>query len=841
MTRNDFGNFKKALVGGAFALASMFGQTSFGGSEKYVSDRVVVKLNENTFEGRYGKEVLDDVVRRHGIHEMKALHLSGSKELSGTYTAKIAHGEKVEDVIGRLKKDARIAYAEPDFYVHCFYEPNDSLYNDLWGLKKIQADKAWDSFPKNGDGVPLAGNNITVAVIDTGLDYNQIDVGDVWTNPVDGARGFDFVNEDTDPMDDNGHGTHVAGIVAGRGNNNEGIIGVSYGAKIMPLKVIGASGRNGASTDIARAIIYAADNGANVINMSIGTSGAAPSHLEEAVDYAFHKNVLLVAAAGNESADVSGVFPANMEHVIAVSNLTSEDVRSASSNYGAGISVGAPGTEILSLSAAQRDADFDNNTVAVGADYRIASGTSMAAPHVSGLAALVLGRFPGTFPDAMRAHLEMTADIPSGWDTDSGAGRVNGAGAMGTLPQGFVSALSTSDLTEDNPKTDGNWVAWRELNNGVYSIKARQIDGGEEISIDSDILSKRMGAYKCIENGWLIYSTNMNPYSNSRAILYNLNTKEKTQLSNGVFSVAQSIDNGRVLSLVNNVSEAHIKDINSGNENVLTLPYSAITVLDMSGDNFVYAAKYALQIKNIYGKEISTNRDFTIAQNLSDSSCNPQISERMIVWQNGISGARNIYGYDIGVDLKHGTGDDRGPFQITKSGKVRLGDHFIRDRYLLFSDWRNNNNPPGSATADVFAFDFGEDKVFGTNDDRGEFIITPNNEHQYEPNLGGNILVWTDTRNNAGTYYGDIYMARLPQNAPLLQKKLNLDYDRDGDIDMIDFGHLQSCFSGLENPLTFECSDVDFDRDNDVDKDDLNKFDMCLSGPGIPTNCNFSN
>ena len=303
--------------------------------------------------------------------------------------------------IRHISNSASVRYATPNGVIRALHTPNDPLYGAQWGPRQISADDAWD--------IEKGGKNITIAIIDTGVDYNHEDLSDNYVN-----IGYDWVNDDSDPMDDNGHGTHCAGIAAATMDNGKGIAGIAQ-VNIIAEKMLDSTGV-GTDWDLAQAITHATDHNANIISMSLG-SDESSQILNDACRYAWDNGCLIVAASGNEyNRGVS--YPAAYDTVIAVGATDTNNQHCAFSNWGPELELVAPGISILSCYPSDQ--------------YISATGTSMATPHVAGTAALLWSKHPGFTNQDIRDRLDQTAsDLGMyGWDEYYGWGLVDAEAAL---------------------------------------------------------------------------------------------------------------------------------------------------------------------------------------------------------------------------------------------------------------------------------------------------------------------------------------------------------------------------------------------------------------------------
>lgn len=306
------------------------------------------------------------------------------------------------DLVSYFSKRDDVIYAEPNFLYMQNQQPNDLLYRDYqYNLPMIQTEAGWN--------ISTGSDKNIIAVIDSGVDLNHPDLRHRLVD------GYNVLDENSPPNDDNGHGTHVAGIIASETNNGLGVAGITWFNKIMPIKAMNAEGY-GSSFDIAKGIVWAVDHGANVINMSLGNYQYSDI-MRDAVAYAFEKDVMIVAATGNDHTDQTA-FPAAYPEVFSVSAVNNIGNFAEFSNFGTYVDVVAPGVNIPSTY--------------IGHQYAALSGTSMAAPHVSALAGLIRSTNPALTNDEVMAIIRnTTTDLGQpGKDVLYGDGLINVEAAL---------------------------------------------------------------------------------------------------------------------------------------------------------------------------------------------------------------------------------------------------------------------------------------------------------------------------------------------------------------------------------------------------------------------------
>ena len=370
------------LFCGGASHAAMPNRTEGSGKE-YEPEELIVKYRPGG-EGRRG-----ELHRRHGSRKMKEYPSYAMERV------KVRAGTTVADAIREFESDPEVEYAEPNFRVQALVVPGDPSFTRLWGMEKINAPAAWDT--------TTGSTEVVVAVIDSGIDSNHSDLeANLWVNAlelngrpgvdddgngiIDDINGYNAITGTNDLSDDVGHGTHVAGTIGAAGNNSVGVTGVNWNVRIMACKFLAAAG-GGTSADAIDCLHYVAQmkrRGVNIVatNNSWGGGGYSRA-LHDAI--AAQEDILFIVAAGNDgtNSDVTATYPANYDlpNVVAVAATTSTDSLATFSQYGRrSVHVSAPGSAIYSTSP--------------GNSYATHSGTSMAAPHVTGLAALIKAARP---------------------------------------------------------------------------------------------------------------------------------------------------------------------------------------------------------------------------------------------------------------------------------------------------------------------------------------------------------------------------------------------------------------------------------------------------------------
>lgn len=412
---------------GALVAASAFSQANFF---QHSNDHILVR-----FLPGYG------AAGRQAAAQMGARYAGEVTEL-GVVRLQLPRNLRADDALRFLWGLPFVDLAEPDYVARAYGIPNDPGYPSQWGLAKVGAPSAWD--------VSQGDDDVVIAIVDTGVDLDHGDLAPKLTD------GYDFVNSDSLADDDNGHGTHCAGIAAAATNNGNGVAGMGFNCSLMPVKVLDASG-TGTYYSVAAGIVWATDNGADVISLSLG--GPAPSEtLLDAVEYAWSQGVVVVAAAGNDNSNQPS-YPAYYELAIAVGATDSNDMRASFSNYGEWVDVAAPGTAIYST--------YNNG------GYATLSGTSMATPLVAGLVGLLRAdsRFEGA--SAARERLEATCKPVGEWLDH---GRVDAGAALGD-------GEPTPDLTSLTVVPSQAWGG--TYGTGTVTLGGPAPDGGATVLLSS--------------------------------------------------------------------------------------------------------------------------------------------------------------------------------------------------------------------------------------------------------------------------------------------------------------------------------------------------------------------
>lgn len=408
----------------------------------YAPNQMVVN-----FKPRVKKASIKALNEQHGA---KVLESPGF----GLKTIHIPSHLTLFETMQRYEESPLVNYAEPNYLFQSFMTPNDPYYSYQWNYHSqddggINMEPAWDI---------TTGEGTVVAVVDTGVSIGTD------LNSTTFTEGHDFVNDDPEPTDNNGHGTHVTGTIAQSTNNGEGVAGIAYNATIMPIKALSSEGK-GELDEIVEGIQYAVDNGADIINMSFGTNESSQA-LEEAVQYAYNHNVTCIAATGNSNKEPIA-YPAGYDDsVIAVGATQYDKTRAPYSNYGPSIDLVAPGGNIdLDQNHDENPDGIIQQTFQTNGEKEwglyLSEGTSSACPHVAGVATL-LHSIGASSPDIIRDLLQSTAtDLGDpGIDDFYGYGLINATDAL-TASDDFPPSLEIdSPKSAERIKSENVSISW---------------------------------------------------------------------------------------------------------------------------------------------------------------------------------------------------------------------------------------------------------------------------------------------------------------------------------------------------------------------------------------------
>jgi subtilisin family serine protease len=359
--------------------------------------------------------------RADAVHAVGATEVGTVRDL-GVHVLQVP-AAAAANVVAALSHRAGVEYAEADATTQATQTPSDPSWGAEWGMTKVSAPAAWDK--------TTGSSSTVIAILDTGVKYDHADLQNRF------VAGYDFVNNDSDPTDDQGHGTAAAGVAGATANNGVGLAGACWTCKLMPVKVLDATG-SGDYVNLANGITWAADHGASVISMSLAGT-ADSSTLHSAVQYAHNHGAVLVAAAGNSGVSTMS-YPAAYAEVLGVAGTQSDDTLYSWSNYGSWVKVAAPGCDYTTL---------------ISGGYGSFCGTSAATPLVAGIAGLARSLQPTASVAQVEAALESSA-VKVG--TSVSCGRVDAAAALTALSSGATSAScapSTSGSTGGTTTTGG--------------------------------------------------------------------------------------------------------------------------------------------------------------------------------------------------------------------------------------------------------------------------------------------------------------------------------------------------------------------------------------------------
>jgi thermitase len=422
-------------------------------------------------------------------------------------------------LLNALKRNPNVEYVEPNYIYTAAFSPNDPSVGQQYAWSRIQANQAWD--------VTQGSSSTVIAIVDTGIQRNHPDLD------AKIVAGYDYVQNDTAPDDGNGHGSHVAGTSAAETNNSTGGAGTCPSCRLMPVRVLDANG-SGTLVNVANGINFAANNGAKVINLSLGGSGSTT--LQSAVANAWSKGVFLACAAGNSNtSSTASAYPGAYPNCFAVASTNSADARSSFSNYGSWVEAAAPGSGIFSTW--------------LNSGYNTISGTSMATPHVAGLAGLLASQ--GLTNAQIRDRICSTADKIAGTGSYWTCGRINAYRAVtgGTTP--------TPSPTATPPPPTGNRIVNGGFESGTSPWSQSSSGGYQLITTDrphSGAYSAWLGGYNSGTDS--IYQTVTVPSNGTLTYWWYMTTSESGSTPYDYFRVRLYTTGGSLVATLRTFSNA---------------------------------------------------------------------------------------------------------------------------------------------------------------------------------------------------------------------------------------------------------------------------------------------
>ncbi len=589
-------------------------------SVSYVPGEVLLKVqlgvNIVVSDGRVSSNnsELADILDKYGAKNAKELFPGDIKGtiLSRTYKLVFDKTADVFSVVADLCKLECVDYAHLNYIANFSAVPTDDSWSEEWGQQKMACEEAWDLF--------TGSENVIVAVVDSGLYYSHLDLEDnIWINAdeipgngidddgngyVDDYHGYDFVNDDAEPEDNIGHGTHVAGIIGAVANNSivlsKNIAGVLWDCQIIAAK---AGDYWLLDDDIAEAIRYSADNGAQVINMSFGGYGTS-SVIESAIEYAHNKDVVLVAAAGNENtSDIS--YPAGYDNVIAVAATDEDDIKASFSNYGDWVDISAPGVNILST--------IPNN------QYDSWSGTSMASPMVSGVCGLILG-YADTLgqspvPAEVESILKTTAD-----DIDD-----NNPNYVGLLGAGRANAYNALYYMQNE-----------ELPPQLLTLKIARQDGGSSYEINE---------YESLELKATGYYSDGTEADLTDQVTWVVRPIRYGRFSSSVAGKFNALDVSADREVV--VTAYIVTDASAISGSTVVKNYKIITIKDnpsayplvIEGDDSVGVGGSGQFVAKFSGNDVTSDCQWSVTEGISYASFDPSVAGKLVINADATVGA----------------------------------------------------------------------------------------------------------------------------------------------------------------------------------------------------------